>query len=169
MKSRNPKTGIDWVVYDPSSRPNKKKGASGEPDSPTMGSEPTDPRRNSRIKAYEFVQNHPRGLIGFCTTSGSRVKRCHIPFAFGPLWKSKTLVRKAREPRLHHKLGVFGAGLAAVDGGFSAPLGGEAAHSLVYVFVEAQQVADYTAIQVGAVGVGVGQVGGFQLPVAESR
>ena len=56
------------------------------------------------------------------------------------------LVRKAREPRLHHKLGVFGAGLAAVDGGFGAPLGGEAAHSLVYVFVEAQQVADYTAI-----------------------
>ena len=48
-----------------------------------------------------------------------------------------------REPRLHHKLGVFGAGLAAVDGGFGAPLGGEAAHSLVYVFVEAQQVADY--------------------------
>ena len=54
-----------------------------------------------------------------------------------------------------------------MDGGFGAPLSGEAAHSLVYVFVEAQQVADYTAIQVGAVGVGVSQVGGFQLPVAE--
>ena len=91
----------------------------------------------------------------------------YAAFAFRPLWKSKTLVRKAREPRLHHKLGVFGAGFAAVDGGFGAPLGGEAAHSLVYVFVEAQQVADYTAIQVGAVGIGVSQVGGFQLPVAE--
>ena len=54
-----------------------------------------------------------------------------------------------------------------MDGGFGAPLGRQAAHSLVYVFVEARQVADYTAIQVGAVGVGVGQVGGFQLPVAE--
>ena len=84
-----------------------------------------------------------------------------------PVLYTLAVLVKAREPRLHHKLGVFGAGLAAVDGGFGAPLGGEAAHSLVYVFVEAQQVADYTAIQVGAVGIGVSQVGGFQLPVAE--
>ena len=30
-----------------------------------------------------------------------------------------------------------GAGLAALDGWFGAPLGGEAAHSLIYAFVMA--------------------------------
>ena len=72
-----------------------------------------------------------------------------------------------RQPNLYHQRGVLGAGFAAVDGGFGAPLGGEAAHSLIDAFVEAEQVADNAAVEQGAVGVGVGQVGGFQLPVAE--
>ena len=48
-----------------------------------------------------------------------------------------------------------------------APLSGEAAYGAVGVFVEAQQVADYAAVQQGAVGVGVGQVGGHQVQLAE--
>ena len=42
-----------------------------------------------------------------------------------------------------------------MDGGFGAPLGGEAADSLVYAFVEAEQVTDDAAVEEGAVGVGI--------------
>ena len=43
---------------------------------------------------------------------------------------------------------------AAVDGGFGAPYGGEAADGLVDFLVEAKEVADDAAVQEGAVGVG---------------
>ena len=57
--------------------------------------------------------------------------------------------------------------LAAVDGWFGAPLGGEEAHCLIDVFAEAEQVADDAAVEEGAVGVGVGEVGGLEVEVAE--
>ena len=49
---------------------------------------------------------------------------------------------------------VAGAFFAAVDGGFGAPLGGEAADCLIDIRVEAEEVADYALVEVGAVGVG---------------
>ena len=57
--------------------------------------------------------------------------------------------------------------LAAVDGWFGAPLGGEQAYCLIDVFIEAEQVADDTAVKEGAVFVGVGEVGGLEVEVAE--
>ena len=54
-----------------------------------------------------------------------------------------------------------------MDGGLGAPLGGQAADGAVHVLAKAQQGADYTAVQQGAVGVGVGQVGGQQVQLAE--
>ena len=48
--------------------------------------------------------------------------------------------------------------LAAVDGGFGAPLGGEEADCLIDAVVEAEEVADYALVEVGAVGVGVGEL-----------
>ena len=54
-----------------------------------------------------------------------------------------------------------------MDGGFGAPFGGEATDGCVGLFVEAQVVADDAAVEVGAVGVGVREVGGLQLFVAE--
>ena len=41
------------------------------------------------------------------------------------------------------------------------------AHGLVDGIVETQQVADHAAVEQGAVGGTVGEIGGFQLPVAE--
>ena len=55
---------------------------------------------------------------------------------------------------LHGELDVLGAGFAAVDGGFVAPFGGKATDALVDGFVEAEEVADYAAVEEGAVGVG---------------
>ena len=49
-----------------------------------------------------------------------------------------------------------GAGFAAVNAGFGAPLGGQAAHCLIDGVVKAEQIADYPAVQRRAVGVGVG-------------
>ena len=54
-----------------------------------------------------------------------------------------------------------------MDGRFGAPLPRQPPHSPVHVLAEAQQVADYPAVQQGAVGVGVGQVGGLQVEAAE--
>ena len=68
---------------------------------------------------------------------------------------------------LDDQLGVFGAGFAAVDGGFGAPFGGEAADAFVGFFVEAQEVADDAAVEEGAVGVGIRQVGRLKLFVSE--
>ena len=48
-----------------------------------------------------------------------------------------------------------------MDAGLAAPLGGEAAHTPVDFFVETQQIADHPAVEQCAVGVGVGEVGGF--------
>ena len=62
---------------------------------------------------------------------------------------------------------VAGTFFAAVDGGFGAPLFGEAADGLVDVLGEAEEVADYALVEVGAVGVGVGEVGGHEVAVAE--
>ena len=39
--------------------------------------------------------------------------------------------------------------------------------SLIDIFAEAEQVADYAAVEQGAVGVGVGEVGGLEVEVAE--
>ena len=50
-----------------------------------------------------------------------------------------------------------------MDGGFGAPFGGEAADGLVGFFVEAQEVADDAAVEDGAAGVGVREVGRLQL------
>lgn len=55
-----------------------------------------------------------------------------------------------------------GAGLAAVDAGFGAPFGGEAADGLIGCMVEAEEIADDAAVEKGAVGIGVGQVGGLR-------
>ena len=60
---------------------------------------------------------------------------------------------------LDHQPGVPGPGLAAVDGGLGAPLLRQPPHAPVDIIAEAQQVADDAAVQQGAVGVGVGQVG----------
>ena len=57
--------------------------------------------------------------------------------------------------------------LAAVDRRLPAPLGGEAAHCDVGVFVEAQEVAYDAPVQESAVGVGVREVRGFQVFVSE--
>ena len=57
--------------------------------------------------------------------------------------------------------------LAAVDGGFGAPFGGEAADGFVGLSTEAEQVADDALVKESAVGVGVGYVGGFELFVSE--
>ena len=54
-----------------------------------------------------------------------------------------------------------------MDGGFGAPFFSQAADALVNGFVEAEKVADYAAVQKGAVWVGVGQVGRHQFFVAE--
>ncbi len=54
-----------------------------------------------------------------------------------------------------------------MDGGFGAPFGGEAADVLVDGFVEAEEAADDAAVEQGAVGVGVGEVSGLQVFVAE--
>ena len=54
-----------------------------------------------------------------------------------------------------------------MDGRLGAPLGGEAADGAVHFLAEAQQVADDAAVQQGAVGVGVGQVGGQQVQLAK--
>ena len=62
---------------------------------------------------------------------------------------------------------VAGSALAAVDGGFGAPLFGEAADCLVDVVREAEEVADYALVEVGAVRVGVGEVCGHEVAVAE--
>ena len=63
--------------------------------------------------------------------------------------------------------GRLGAGFAAVDAGFGAPFGGQAAYGLIDGIVKAEEVADYLAVEEGAVGVGIGQVGRHQLTVAE--
>ena len=60
-----------------------------------------------------------------------------------------------------------GTGLAAVDAGLGAPFLGEAADGPVSCFVEAEQVADDATVQEGAVGVGVGQVGGHEVAFAK--
>ena len=62
----------------------------------------------------------------------------------------------------HHQHSTFGSALAAVDGGFGAPLGGEEADCLIDIKVEAEEVADYALVEVGAVGVGVGEVCGMR-------
>ena len=45
-----------------------------------------------------------------------------------------------------------------MDGEFVAPLGGEEADCFIDAAVEAEKVADYALVQVGAVGVGVGEL-----------
>ena len=62
---------------------------------------------------------------------------------------------------------AFGASLAAVDAGFGAPFGGEAADGPVGCIVETEKIADDATIQEGTVGVGVGQVGGLQFLIAK--
>ena len=48
---------------------------------------------------------------------------------------------------------------------FGAPLGGQTAHGSVDLLIEAEQVADHSPVQEGAVGVCVREVGGFKLLV----
>ena len=69
--------------------------------------------------------------------------------------------------RLFDVFGRFGTGLAAVDGGFGAPFRTETANRAVDVLIKAQQIADHLAVEESAVGVGVGQVGGLEIFVAE--
>ena len=57
--------------------------------------------------------------------------------------------------------------LAAVDGWLGAPFGGEAADGDIGGFVEVEEIADDAAVEEGAVGVGVGEVGGLELEGAE--
>ena len=68
---------------------------------------------------------------------------------------------------LHHQPRCLGPGLAAVDRRLGAPLLRQPPHAPVHLLVEPQQVADYAAVQQGTVGVGVGQVGGQQVQLAE--
>ena len=70
--------------------------------------------------------------------------------------------RGAMVESLLHVRGILGPSLAAVDAGFGAPLLGEATDGPVGGVIEAEQVADYAAVQQGAVGVSVGQVGGLR-------
>ena len=68
---------------------------------------------------------------------------------------------------LFRVFGVLGPGLAAVDGWLGAPLLGQSPHSPVDILVATQQVADDAAVQQGAVGIGVGQVGGHHAQSVE--
>ena len=68
---------------------------------------------------------------------------------------------------LDNEFSIAGAALAAVDGWLGAPFGGEAADGYVGGFIEAEQVAADAAVEEGAVGIGVGEVGGLELEVTE--
>ena len=57
--------------------------------------------------------------------------------------------------------------LPSMHGRLGAPFGGEAAHGPVDLLIEAEKVADDTAVEEGSVRVGVGEVGGHQILVAE--
>ena len=52
-------------------------------------------------------------------------------------------------------------------GRLGAPFGGEAAYGLVDLLAVAEEIADDAAVEEGAVGVGVGEVGGQKVLVAE--
>ena len=54
-----------------------------------------------------------------------------------------------------------------MDGGFGAPLGGEATDSLVDIVVKAEEVADDATVKERTVGVGVCEVGGEEVLVSE--
>ena len=60
-----------------------------------------------------------------------------------------------------------GTGLAAVDAGLGAPFLGEATNGPVSCFVEAEKIGDDATVEQGAVGVGVGQVGGHEVAFAK--
>ncbi len=91
--------------------------------------------------AYRLSEDHESALLRL-SASGPIIARRY----YTSVSQTYVFCNQVIRPALDHQRGVLRPGFAAVYRRLGAPLGGQAAHSLINLRIEAQEIADHAPV-----------------------